>query len=75
VTKANTYAELLQLTDTKGHFGPYGGRFVSEKLSYALEELEETYNTLSQKPEYQHEFDKHLANYVVSHSPLYPAER
>jgi len=75
VTKANTYAELLQLPDTKGHFGPYGGRFVSETLSYALEELEETYKKLSKDPEFQAEFDKDLAHYVGRPSPLYHAER
>ncbi|MDX1320257.1 MAG: tryptophan synthase subunit beta [Oceanospirillum sp.] len=75
MTKANTYAELLQLPDTKGHFGPYGGRFVSETLSYALEELEETYNKLSKDPEFQAEFDKDLAHYVGRPSPLYHAER
>ena len=75
MTKANTYAELLQLPDTKGHFGPYGGRFVSETLSYALEELENTYNKLSKDPEFQAEFDKDLAHYVGRPSPLYHAER
>ncbi len=75
MTKANTYAELLQLPDTKGHFGPYGGRFVSETLSYALEELEETYKKLSKDPEFQAEFDKDLAHYVGRPSPLYHAER
>ena len=75
MTKANTYAELMQLPDAKGHFGPYGGRFVSETLSFALEELENTYNKLSKDPEFQAEFDKDLAHYVGRPSPLYHAER
>jgi len=75
VTKANTYAELMQLPDDNGHFGPYGGRFVSETLSYALEELEATYKKLSADPEFQAEFDKDLAHYVGRPSPLYHAER
>ncbi|MEY3265014.1 MAG: hypothetical protein RL717_2491, partial [Pseudomonadota bacterium] len=29
--------------DPSGHFGPYGGSFVSETLTHALEELKETY--------------------------------
>ncbi|MFG1491278.1 tryptophan synthase subunit beta, partial [Oceanospirillum sp. HFRX-1_2] len=44
-------------------------------LSYALEELEETYNKLSKDPEFQAEFDKDLAHYVGRPSPLYHAER
>lgn len=75
MTKANTYAELMQLPDDNGHFGPYGGRFVSETLSYALEELEATYKKLSADPEFQAEFDKDLAHYVGRPSPLYHAER
>ena len=27
---------LSQLPDPNGHFGPYGGRFVSETLTHAL---------------------------------------
>ncbi|OPX56834.1 tryptophan synthase subunit beta [Oceanospirillum multiglobuliferum] len=65
----------MQLPDDKGHFGPYGGRFVSETLSYALEELEATYKKLSADPAFQAEFDKDLAHYVGRPSPLYHAER
>lgn len=75
MTKANTYADLMQLPDDKGHFGPYGGRFVSETLSYALEELEATYKKLAADPAFQAEFDKDLAHYVGRPSPLYHAER
>lgn len=69
------YADLLNLPDAKGHFGPYGGRFVSETLSYALEQLEEQYARLSADPAFQAEFDKDLAHYVGRPSPLYHAER
>ena len=69
------YADLLNLPDAKGHFGPYGGRFVSETLSYALEQLEEQYARLSADPAFQAEFDKDLAYYVGRPSPLYHAER
>lgn len=69
------YADLVNLPDTKGHFGIYGGRFVSETLSHALEELEELYNRLSADPSFQAEFDQDLALYVGRPSPLYPAVR
>src|SRR5690554_6086480 len=61
--------------DTKGHFGPYGGRFVSETLIYALDELDEIYKKLKDDPAFQAEFDKDLAHYVGRPSPLYLAER
>ncbi len=73
-TKAEL-AALMQLPDDRGHFGPYGGRFVSETLIGALQELESTYESLRQDPEFQAEFDKDLAHYVGRPSPLYHAER
>ncbi|WP_416885029.1 tryptophan synthase subunit beta [Marinospirillum sp.] len=69
------YADLLNLPDATGHFGPYGGRFVSETLSFALEQLDEQYTRLSADPAFQAEFDRDLAFYVGRPSPLYHAER
>ena len=34
------------LPDKNGFFGEYGGKFVPETLMFALEQLEQTYNTL-----------------------------
>ncbi|WP_439133625.1 tryptophan synthase subunit beta [Pseudomaricurvus sp.] len=64
-----------QFPDSKGHFGVYGGRFVSETLMPALDELEKMYNHLKDDPDFQAEFDKDLAHYVGRPSPLYHAER
>ncbi len=61
--------------DASGHFGPYGGRFASETLMYALEELDALYSRLKDDPEFQAAFDKDLAHYVGRPSPLYHAER
>ena len=58
-----------------GHFGPYGGRFVSETLVHALDELESIYFSLKDDPSFQAEFDKDMAHYVGRPSPLYLAER
>ncbi|WP_193161172.1 tryptophan synthase subunit beta [Microbulbifer hainanensis] len=61
--------------DASGHFGPYGGRFVSETLIGALDELREMYNRLKDDPEFVAAFDYDLAHYVGRPSPLYLAER
>ena len=66
---------LPVLPDAKGHFGIYGGRFVSETLSAALDELEALYSELSKDPAFQKEFDEDLAHYVGRPSPLYFAEQ
>ncbi len=61
--------------DERGHFGVYGGRFVSETLISALDELSALYTQLKNKPEFQAAFDRDLAHYVGRPSPLYHAER
>ena len=64
---------IAQMPDERGHFGPYGGRFVSETLMAALKQLEETYERLWRDPDFQAEFDRDLAHYVGRPSPLYHA--
>jgi len=61
--------------DEKGHFGPYGGRFVSETLIAALDELQAAYAMLKDDVAFQAEFDTDLAHYVGRPSPIYHAER
>ena len=67
--------DFSQVPDARGHFGPYGGRFVSETLIYALDELERIYRSLKDDPDFQAQFDYDLAHYVGRPSPLYFAER
>jgi tryptophan synthase beta chain len=64
-----------QFPDSDGRFGIFGGRFVSETLIHALDELESIYYRLKDDPDFQAEFDKDLAHYVGRPSPLYFAER
>lgn len=64
-----------QLPDAKGHFGKFGGRFVSETLIHALDELAAMYEELKDRPDFREEFDRDLAHYVGRPSPLYFAER
>lgn len=63
------------MPDSRGHFGKFGGRFVSETLFHALDELQEMYTRLKNDPEFLAEIDKDLADYVGRPSPLYFAER
>ncbi len=69
------YKALMDLPDESGHFGPYGGRFASETLMSALQELSELYEKLWRTSDFQREFDLDLAHYVGRPSPLYYAER
>ena len=63
------------MPDERGHFGIYGGRFVSETLMQALDELRDAYHKASTDKAFQAEFDADLAHYVGRPSPLYHAER
>ncbi len=63
------------LPDARGHFGPYGGLFVSETLMQPLQELREAYDRYLQDPEFLQELDEDLANYVGRPSPIYHARR
>jgi tryptophan synthase beta chain len=61
--------------DQKGHFGPYGGSFVSETLSHALDELRKAYAHYQNDPEFLEEFHRELKHFVGRPSPIYHAKR
>ena len=63
------------LPDKRGHFGAYGGIFVSETLMQPLKELREAYERLRDDAAFQKEFDDDLRHYVGRPSPLYFAKR
>ena len=59
----------------KAYFGKFGGQFVPETVMFALEELEEAYESIAKTKEFQEELDDLLKNYVGRPSPLYYAKR
>src|SRR3989344_4274423 len=63
------------LPDKRGHFGDYGGIFVSETLMQPLKELREAYERLRKDKKFQKEFADDLRHYVGRPSPLYLARR
>ncbi|MCG7897087.1 MAG: tryptophan synthase subunit beta [Candidatus Thiodiazotropha lotti] len=61
--------------DERGHFGPYGGLFVSETLMDPLNELREAYQRFMQDDAFLKELDEDLKHYVGRPSPIYHAKR
>jgi tryptophan synthase beta chain len=61
--------------DARGHFGPYGGRFVPETLMHPLQQLEQEYFKAQQDPEFQRELQYYLKEFCGRPTPLYYAER
>ena len=66
---------IYDLPDARGHFGPYGGVFVAETLSQALEELRLAYERCRRDPAFMAEFHFELKHYVGRPSPVYHARR
>lgn len=67
--------KLYDFPDALGHFGPYGGSFVSETLTHALDELRATYARYKDDADFVAEFHHELAHFVGRPSPLYQAKR
>ena len=56
-------------------FGRYGGRYVPETLTRALDELAQAYAAARNDPVFQRDLGGLLTNYVGRPTPLYAAER
>lgn len=61
--------------DARGHFGVYGGSFVAETLSHALDELRAAYEHYRHDPQFIAEFRRELKHFVGRPSPVYHADR
>lgn len=64
-----------KVPDRRGHFGPYGGRYVAETLMPALTELEGAYAEARRDKTFRRQFQYYLREYVGRPTPLYFAER
>ena len=67
----NSYSQ----PDLNGHFGIYGGRYVSETLMPLILEVEKAYNIYKNDTNFKSDLDYYLKHYVGRPSPLYFAER
>jgi tryptophan synthase beta chain len=61
--------------DSRGHWGPYGGRFVPETLMSALEELTEAYSKARTDNQFHQEFEALLKDFSGRPTPLFFARR
>lgn len=61
--------------DARGRFGDFGGRFVPETLTRALDQLSAEYEQARRDPLFQQELDLLLKTFVGRPSPLYHAKR
>ncbi|HSF57262.1 MAG TPA: tryptophan synthase subunit beta [Candidatus Binatia bacterium] len=66
---------LPRVPDRRGHFGPFGGRYVAETLMPALTELERAYAQARRDSSFRKELQRDLHQYAGRETPLYFAER
>lgn len=60
--------------DDLGFFGKFGGCYMPESLMPALQELEQAFNTVRDKPEFWAEYQQILTDFVGRPSPLFYAK-
>jgi tryptophan synthase beta chain len=61
--------------DELGHYGIFGGRYVSETLMPAILQLEKAYLEIMDDTKFREELEYYLTEYVGRPTPLYFAER
>ena len=61
---AGSNETFFAFPDARGHFGRFGGQFVSETLMAALEELRSTYEQLKEDPAFKAELESDLEHYL-----------
>ena len=67
--------EFYDAPSLEGYFGEFGGRFVAETLTHALNELSDLYDKAQRDPEFKREFHHDLIHFVGRPTSLYFAER
>jgi tryptophan synthase beta chain len=61
--------------EARGHFGPYGGRFVPETLIFALDQLEDEYARARADAGFERELAETLRDFAGRPTPLFEARR
>jgi tryptophan synthase beta chain len=75
VIAAKNSPAVTAVPDSAGRFGAFGGRYVPETLTRALDELTAEYEKARQDPAFQAELEDLWQHYVGRPSPLYFARR
>ena len=75
MSQRQTTSATSQVPDPQGRFGDFGGRFVPETLTSALDQLAAEYEKARQDESFQAELNELFSSYVGRPSPLYFAPR
>ncbi len=69
----NYIMDTIQLPNSKGYYGEYGGAYIPELLFNNIQELEANYKEIISTEIFKKDFDDLLKNYVGRPTPLYYA--
>jgi tryptophan synthase beta chain len=75
MSESSTTQATSHVPDAKGRFGDFGGRYVPETLTYALDQLAAEYERAVEDPAFHAELEDLFKHYVGRPSPLYHARR
>lgn len=64
-----------QMPDREGFFGEFGGQIIPPELKKIMDEIDQAYEEIRQKPEFQEELASLLTDFVGRPSPIYYARR
>lgn len=70
-----TTENLLEMPNSSGFFGPYGGQFIPPELKIVMDEITQSYLKIRELPAFQEELAELFQYYVGRPSPLYYAKR
>ena len=68
-------SNMKRQPDKSGHYGEFGGKYISETLMPAVAELEKAYLKYQKDAGFKKEFAHYLAEYTGRPTPLYFAQR
>ena len=66
---------FLDMPDTLGYFGEYGGQLIPPELKAVMDDINDAYEEVRQTPAFQDELTDLYAHYVGRPSPIFYAKR
>ena len=67
--------QFLEMPDSNGYFGEYGGQIIPPELKAIMDDISESYEKVRQTEAFQKELQELYADYVGRPSPIYYARR
>ena len=74
-TKVAIRGEFLEMPDAEGHFGEYGGQVLPPHLIDIMNEINASYDKLSQTKAFRTELEQLNADFIGRPSPIFYAQR